>query len=1036
MRVRLTACSGLFGSVFGAVLLATVAIVCASLARPVEADENAKPAAAESDAQAEAGDSAADDPQWVWFPKTQNNQAIWLRKEFTLPENADLSKQALLFGALDDRGRIKVNNQPAGETQNWTSPIFQDVASILKPGKNQLAIFAENGDGAAGALLELKIPTKDGGEVIISTDGTWQSRINRKDAKWQPVAVLGKLGDAPWKKIDRNLANTAGKLKEPETTPVDTMKALPGFEIELVYDVPQDTQGSWVNLCPAPDGRLIASDQYGSLYWVTPGDSKELTQVEAMDLKIGFAQGLLWAFDSLYVMTNSRDKYGSAFYRCTDTDGDGQLDNVKKLITFKGGGGEHGPHAIVLTENGEGLYLVLGNQTELCKITSSRVPEIWGEDILTPRVYGKGFMRDKLAPGGYVLRVDPDGVERELVSIGYRNQYDAALNHRGDLFTYDADMEWDWNTPWYRPTRVCQIASGSDFGWRNGSAKWPAHWPDSYPPTIDIGPGSPTGVTFGYGAEFPAKYQDALYVCDWTYGKLYAIHLTEQGAGYAAKKEEFVIGTPLPLTDAIINPHDGAMYFALGGRRIKSGLYRVKYTGDESTEPVARAQSIPPLHQLRHQLEDLHIDPTPDAVGMVFENLGHDDEQIRYAARVALEQISLAFAKEWDAEQIDSSLKAVMSSPNILSRANGAIAASHVADAIGLGLDRTRATVLDGLLAVDFGSLSEKEKIDIVRAVQLALIRLGEATDEQKQSIVAKFGESLEGQPFAVKNDLYEVLVYCGDPQSASKGLKLLSAAATQEQQIAIAKTLRLVDAESDWSPERRREFFEWFHKAQRYRGGASFELFVKEIQTDALAQLSEEQVAGVQDILDRPQPGDELGSEPREFVKEWTLDEAWPIVESGLTGRDFEHGRQMFAAAKCAACHRYGVDGGAIGPDLTALAGRFSPRDLLTHTIDPNKEISDQYAATTFLTIDGRVITGRVVNLSGDALRVNQNMLDPNSTVTVDRKMIDEQQPSKVSMMPSGLLNTLNDEELLDLMAYLLSRGDANGPMFGGDES
>ena len=104
------------------------------------------------------------------------------------------------------------------------------------------------------------------------------------------------------------------------------------------------------------------------------------------------------------------------------------------------------------------------------------------------------------------------------------------------------------NTPWYRPTRVTHAVSGSEFGWRSGSAVWPAYFADSLPPMIDMGPGSPTSMIFGYGAKFPAKYQEALFICDWSYGKMYAVQLSPNGAGYKAEKEEFMSASPLPLT--------------------------------------------------------------------------------------------------------------------------------------------------------------------------------------------------------------------------------------------------------------------------------------------------------------------------------------------------------------------------------------------------------------------------------------------------------------------------------------------------------
>ena len=117
--------------------------------------------------------------------------------------------------------------------------------------------------------------------------------------------------------------------------------------------------------------------------------------------------------------------------------------------------------------------------------------------------------------------------------------------------------------------------------------------------------------------------------------------------------------------------------------------------------------------------------------------------------------------------------------------------------------------------------------------------------------------------------------------------------------------------------------------------------------------------------------------------------------------------------------------------PDLTGVAGRFSVRDLLESIVEPSKTISDQYAAVIVETSKGKQVTGRVVNLQGELLMININMLDPDAIERINRNEVDTMLPSPVSMMPKGLLDTLHPDEVLDLMAYLLSRGDRNSPMF-----
>jgi len=819
----------------------------------------------------------------------------------------------------------------------------------------------------------------------------------------------------------------------------DRVEAPEGFQVERLYDVPSEEQGSWVAMTVAPEGRLIVSDQYGKLFWVTPpavGEAGEI-RVEPIDVEIGEAQGLLWAFDSLYVMVNTGGTFQSGFYRVTDSDDDGALDHVEQLRALQGRG-EHGPHAIIPSPDGETLHVICGNATDLTAYSSTVVPPVWGEDHLLPTMPdGNGFMAGRLAPGGCVYKVDPDGRDWELVSIGYRNPYDIAFNRDGELFTYDADMEWDVNTPWYRPTRVCHVTSGSDFGWRNGAGKWPPYYLDSLPAAVDIGPGSPTGIVFGYGARFPARYQNALYICDWSYGKLYAVHLEPDGASYTGTFEEFLSGTPLPLTDIVIHPGDGAMYFTTGGRRTSSALYRVTYVGNEPTDPVetqpaeqANERSSPQaLRALRQDLESLHGGAHPEAVDRVWPHLNHKDHFIHYAARVALEfqdpdtWTERALAEEEPLAALNALLALVrVSAPDPKHREPGDPPIDEALKSrIRAALDR-----------LPFEELPVNRRLDYLRVQEVFFNRMGPPDAETRRRLIERFDPHYPAGVVELNAQLCRLLVYLEAPSAAEKTVALLEAAPTQEEQIDYARALRLL--KTGWTPELRERYFRWFLKAASYKGGSSFTGFVNQIKQDAIKTLSEDERLALRPILEaepvnQQQP---VGSIDRPFVKDWTIEDLAPKLGEGLAdGRDYDRGRQLFAETTCFSCHRFAGEGGAVGPDLTGVAGRFTPEDLLESLIEPSKTISDQYEATMFALEDGRVVTGRIVNLNGDRLMVMPNMLDPNGLIQIERGAIEEMQPSPVSMMPEDLLNTLTEEEVLDLMAYLLSRGNREAPMF-----
>lgn len=803
--------------------------------------------------------------------------------------------------------------------------------------------------------------------------------------------------------------------------PAGDFKSLPGFKVELVHDVTAANQGSWVSLCLDPKGRIIASDQYGKLYRVTLGDGG--AKVEQLKVNIGMAQGMLYAFDSLYININARSKSlegmdatGPGVYRLTDTTGDDQFDKVEYIVPMSDKAGEHGPHALVLSPDGTKIYFCSGNQVDVPeKAKSGAVPRLWNEDHLLGRLPdARGHMRGRLAPGGWICRMDPDGSNVELMATGFRNEYDIAFNPQGDLFAYDADMEWDIGTPWYRPTRVNHVISGAEFGWRNGTGKWPEYYGDSFGAVVRIGPGSPTGIAFGTGAKFPAKYQNALFISDWSYGVIHAVHMEADGATYSGTSESFLTAAPMAVTDLVVHP-DGDLYFAVGGRRTASGLYRVTYEGDESTAPQAAVESEQTIaaRELRRKLEAYHLNPSPEGIELAISNLGNSDRSVRFAARIVLEHLPVETWRE--AALGADGAKATITAAYALSRA---------------GSKQDQAALVDKLTAIDFGTLDLATQLELIRAQELVWMRLGAPSDAQKLSIFGQLDGRFPSKDSMLNRELAKVLIYLNAPGIVDRTVEQMSLGNAQDDQIHYAFCLR--DVKDGWSEQARRGYFQWFFDVASARGGASFGGFLNNIRNAALDNLSDADKSALGELAGKmPAPRDPLADlKPRDVVEEWTVEKLNSEVAKLSSKHDFEKGRMLTATAQCFKCHRFNGQGGIQGPDLTAAGQRFNDKDMLTAIIDPNKEISDQYQATQFLTDDG-VVVGKVANLNGGGLSIVTNMLAPGDFTNVKVEDIIERRPSPVSMMPAGLLDTFNPEEVRQILAYLKSGGVPDHPVY-----
>src|SRR5687768_7864323 len=151
---------------------------------------------------------------------------------------------------------------------------------------------------------------------------------------------------------------------------INKLKLPADFKADHLYSPSEHEQGSWVAMTFDDKGRLITSDQYGALYRmeISPVGTDSVTKIEVLEIgktnaeladttkpriEMGFAQGLLYAFNSLYVMVNNRPnnedfEKGSGLYRLKDTDGDDQFDEITLLKALEGDG-EHGSHSIKLS---------------------------------------------------------------------------------------------------------------------------------------------------------------------------------------------------------------------------------------------------------------------------------------------------------------------------------------------------------------------------------------------------------------------------------------------------------------------------------------------------------------------------------------------------------------------------------------------------------------------------------------------------------------------------------------------------------------
>lgn len=796
-----------------------------------------------------------------------------------------------------------------------------------------------------------------------------------------------------------------------DSTDASAFRLLPGFVIERVRSAAEG-EDSWISMRFDPQGRIIVAREKKGLLrlTLTPGRNA-VSKVEVVNDTLPEVRGLVFAQEALFANSNNHNQKNSTnragLFRLRDTNGDDQFDEVKLVGPATRTGG-HGRNDLTLGPDGL-IYQMHGDSVSVPEGAIRRPSPVTGLNPGDDRAHG------------HLIRTDFDGTRLEVVAHGLRNPYGIAFNEDGEAFTYDADAEHDMGSPWYRPTRVRHLVSGADYGWRNVTGTWPPYYPDHAdepPNTFDIGKGSPTAVEFGTRSHFPPVYRRALFIMDWTYGRIIAVHLTPQGASYSARGETFLRGRPANVTDFDFGP-DGAMYFVTGGRGTQSGLYRVSYTGPKVEEPLptreqlTNADSGKAARKLRQVLEAFHR-PDPRAANAVWPYLNHTDEWIRHAARVALEHQPPA---GWQSRALAENDK--------LRALTAWLALARVGTAEG------QARILDRLVGLDLKPLAVTDQLIALRIGEICLQRMDQPDPRLAVALLRQWDALYPHQDTAMNRELSRLLASLGVPGVASRTLALIETATVQTERMHYLFVLR--NLQDGWSADERRRYFIELGKMDRFRGGAGLPKFIDQIRNEALAAAPPEEQAALVAVLEsvRSPVIAETNDVPRAFVKAWTVAE---LADLKADQADFARGRAMYHAAQCARCHQVGGEGLAFGPDLTGAAGRFTRRDLLEAIIEPSKVIGESYRNVIVTTRGGEAYTGQVV-MEGDyrrpVLKLATDPAQPFKLTEISKADIVSHRESDLSPMPEGLLNSLSREEVLDLLAFLEAGGSPAHPIF-----
>ena len=416
----------------------------------------------------------------------------------------------------------------ANRLANWTSTTSHPCAAGPQHdcGARDEPAWFDGGIGGPG------LPAREGrGLGHLFTDETWRTNIRPfpfwnaavyNDRFWKPAQTFGKLGDTvPWDRQE-DVAST-------EVHRSERFRISREFQVQRVIDAEQT--GSLIAMAFNEFGQIILSQEGGPLLLAVDSDKDEIVDtLQVYCEAVKNVQGILPLNGQIYV-TGGRPggqwpllSVGRGSRRCI-------WRTAACLFNFEGEVGEHSAHGMTLGPDGL-IYIVIGNHSSPLKEYAPSSPHrgYYEGDLVWSTLRGSRRACCRARSAGWLDH--PHRLERRR-SWSCSPAACATFTIWRSVPTVSCSFTTvTWSRTWERlgivPTRVCHVLPGAELGWRSGWAKWPEYYVDSLPAIADTGRGSPTGAVFYKHHMFPQRYHNALFLADWSEGRILAVQLKPQ----------------------------------------------------------------------------------------------------------------------------------------------------------------------------------------------------------------------------------------------------------------------------------------------------------------------------------------------------------------------------------------------------------------------------------------------------------------------------------------------------------------------------